>query len=647
MIGGIGTYVAYAAKAMAAAGHEVHLLTWTYDDLSSEALDYAPFTKSNVRVLKIEGQRVWDWFPSGPYNHGLAYFLLQEIWECVENWQIDVVEATDYLSPALAFFQDLQSRGTKRNILCVTFNHGLTEDFYDADQIIPKREAQDDLVGERQQCRLGDLVIAPSATAVRRLKNYGIIDNVSLVREPYEFSATAAVQSVRPQLTYLGRISISKGIDKIIFFANQIEPIFRLENMLLIGKKVNSPFKTFDIEEYVRTRLNNRLRSLVVFTGSLGRAAAMGLLTAGAISPTLGSAETFSYSCIETIDRGLVPIVRHGTPMAEFFPPELQGYVFDEKFSDTRELLRAFEKLVTDAAEVVSQIQIYNRARLEPRTIAQEMGELYDTGLRSKKDYRAVCVRKAATVDDVTVLIPAYKPEHIFAETIDSIAKQTTGTPKVLICDDGTPPVAKGWFDYARLVLPTCSIIEQPNSGLLGARNTLIRECNTRLAIFLDADDILNPRYLERTLEAYNESILRPDAVLTNRLNFFENDEIVIRTLIADHFHLLRNDLRMTALIETEVLREIGFDSTRRNGEADDWVFWVRFTSLGYRSVVVPARLFHFRFRHGSMSWPWSMGQTSGTHTMLREAVMEMIRRRPREAAAAVGALHSSMTSLS
>lgn len=641
--GGIGTYLLYTARAMAQAGHNVYLLTWTYEDVP-QTISYSPFTPETVRILRVIGRNVWLQYPNGPYDHAFSNFLSTELSQCVEEWNIDVVEAADYLSPALAFFQDFQSRSSKRNVLCVTYNHGFIEDFYEADQIMPKRDAQDDLVGERQQCRVSDLIVAPSTAAVRRLANYGIVDNVHMVREPYEFVTEAALSQVKHSLTYIGRISIAKGIDTLILFANQIHPVFPVGQILLIGKEVNPPFRTNDIRQYVWGRLHKTLASTVVFMGSLKRETALGMLVPGAISPSLGYAETFSYACIETIDCGLVPVVRHGTPMAEFFPADLSEYIFEEDLSNCRAIQTRFAKLVANAPTVVADLQAYNKEKLAPSVIAGQMSDLYDAGLRAKRGYRALTLRKPATIADVTVLIPAYRPENIFAETVDSIAAQTAGVPSVLICDDGTPDDERSWFDYAASMLPECRIVEQPNNGLLGARNTLIRECGTRLSLFVDADDILSPRFLERTLEAYNSSVFRPDAIVTHRRNFGENSDFVIRNMLGDHIHLLRNDMRMTALIETDVLRDIGFDLTRRNGEGDDWAFWLEFMAAGYRSVLVPQTLFHYRFREGSMSWPWSMGQASGTHTMVRKAMTTLCNRRPRETSQVVRALHSVTT---
>ncbi|MFM7274802.1 MAG: glycosyltransferase family 2 protein, partial [Gammaproteobacteria bacterium] len=238
-------------------------------------------------------------------------------------------------------------------------------------------------------------------------------------------------------------------------------------------------------------------------------------------------------------------------------------------------------------------------------------------------------VPRRSTREDVTVLIPAYRPGEMFQETVDSLAAQSIGCPRVLICDDGTPESECGWFDYARLRLPGCRIVRQPNGGLLAARLTLIDALDTEYGVFIDADDWLAPTYLERVLEACDSAIDPPDAVLTQRWNFDEGTELVMPNLLEDYLHLLQNDFRMTALLRADVLRALRFDPLRRNGEADDWDFWLRFTAAGYRAEMVPEPLFRYRFRTGTMSWPWSSGQTVGTNAMLTRSIAELLAKRP------------------
>jgi len=145
----------------------------------------------------------------------------------------------------------------------------------------------------------------------------------------------------------------------------------------------------------------------------------------------------------------------------------------------------------------------------------------------------------------------------------------------------------------------------------------------------VDTDDLFAPELLDHMLEAWNESPRQPDAVIPQRRNFGETNELVLRHLLGDYMHVLENDYRMTALIRTDILSEIGFDATRRNGEGDDWTFWLDFEGRGYRGVLLPEAGFLYRFRTGSMSWPWSEGQNVGTQTMLREVLHETLQRDP------------------
>lgn len=630
--GGIATYLEYMAPAMQAAGHEIFLFTWTSEPEPTPSLEHSPFPPQNTWMVRIPRQALSARFPDAPPNHALAQYLLPTLLRCIEAWNIDVIEATDYQSPAIALFQHLQSSHQIHTRLCVTYNHGFIEDFIEADQIAVDTTKLIDLSGERQQCRASDLIVAPSQAAQRRLISYGVpAELAQVVREPYLFTADTPLQEVRPVLAYLGRISLSKGIDTTIYFANAIEPIFPLDEIRLIGREIPTPFRVADVREYVRYRLSPGLREKLLFQGYMPRSQARTMLSPGEIAPHFGYAETFSYAFIESIDQGLLPVTRANTPMAEFFPRELHEHILPEKLGTPAEIQHGFLRLHEAAAGVTEELKSHNRTELDPTRIANQMGDLYAQAYKRKRGRISVAGTQGRTagIEDVTILMPVYRPDPGFAEAIDSIATQTTGTPRVLICDDGTPEGEGDWFDYAAMRLSRCQIIRQANGGLLATRNTLIQHLDTPLALFLDADDLLMPTCLERMLEAYNESPRAPHAVLVQRWNFGEGSERVLANMLEDHLHLVRNDFRMTALIESESLRSIGFDPLRRNGEADDWVFWLRFFAHGYRGVMVPEPLFRYRFRKGSMSWPWSVGQAVGTNAMLKQAVAELIARRP------------------
>lgn len=627
--GGIATYIGYMAKAMKAAGHEVFLFTWTDEARPFVVEEYDPFLPENVHVERVAPNEIWRVLPVDSYNLYMSTWLSPRIRERVAAWDIDVIEGTDFLSPCLHLFQTMQIDPSGRDRLMVSYNHGFIEDFFEADQLRVDAQARINNLCERQQCRASDLVIAPSQVARDRLRGYGITDQVRLVREPYEFSNDEPFSGVRHSINYLGRIAISKGIDKLIYAANALHDVFPLKQVKLVGRVINTPFRNRDMKSYVLARLRPELRAATTFTGFLPRATAINMIEAGTIAPNLGSAETFSYACVESIDANLLPLVRHGTPMAEFFPAHLQDFILDAQMRSVRQLQDKMSRTIENAPAIMRDLRTHCAETLAPARIAEEMGRVYQEALDRKKGWRAVPVTRPMTLSDVTVLIPAYNPSREFMETVDSLMAQTAGIPRVLICNDGSLPENSAWFDYARAQLPDCRILTQPNSGLLAARNTLIEECESELAIFLDTDDLLAPDALQTLIDAWNGCAEAPDALIPQRRNFYQSGEMVLRHYLGDHLHILENDYRMSALIRTSVLRRIGFDATRRNGEADDWAFWLTFSGLGYKGLLVPYQLFLYRFHNGSMSWPWSDGQHVGSQTMVREALQEICKLNP------------------
>ncbi|WP_101068329.1 glycosyltransferase [Roseovarius salinarum] len=646
--GGIATYLEYMVPALKSQGHEVFLFTFREESEFSFPREMGSFDQDKVHIEVFRESDVHEQFPSRPHFQSLSFYLANRLKSVIDGWDIDVVEATDYQAPCLALFQALQVKKGAERRLFSTFHHGLSEVIFEADQIGYQDWARANNLAERQQMRVSDLVVVPSNASKDRLRSLDIQTQTRLVREPYAFrnEVGQANLTVTNDIQYIGRLSIQKGVDKLIYASNVLHSVVPLRRVELIGRVGFTPFREPDILKYCRARLRPELRDRLTYSDFKPREVVLDLLNRGAISPHLGTDETFSYACIEAIDAGQVPIVRHNTAMAEFFPEDLHDYILDSEMRSVRGLQEKFEKIIADGPQVVAQVQEYCRRTLDPNTVANTLGNTYSKALDRKRGWRAHAVpRQRAQIKDVTVLIPAYKPNHEFMETIDSIATQSAGIPNVLICDDGTPEVSQPWFEYAQALLPDCQIIKQPNAGLLASRNTLIEACTTSLSIFVDTDDLFAPTLLEHMLEAWNEAVTQPDAIIPQRRNFGEQNELILRNTINDYIHILENDFRMTALIRTDILREIGFDATRRNGEGDDWIFWLDFEGRGYRAVLLPEAGFLYRFRRGSMSWPWSEGQNVGTQTMLREVLHETLQREPDKSLAVTRAIFARAVS--
>jgi glycosyltransferase involved in cell wall biosynthesis len=99
----------------------------------------------------------------------------------------------------------------------------------------------------------------------------------------------------------------------------------------------------------------------------------------------------------------------------------------------------------------------------------------------------------------VSVVIPCYNLGAYVNEAVQSVLDQTYGDFEIILIDDGsTDPVTRNLFtSYVR---PKTRILRTDNQGLARTRNLGIREAAGRYVSCLDADDLFEPAFLERTV---------------------------------------------------------------------------------------------------------------------------------------------------
>ncbi|HVR40541.1 MAG TPA: glycosyltransferase [Thermoanaerobaculia bacterium] len=101
----------------------------------------------------------------------------------------------------------------------------------------------------------------------------------------------------------------------------------------------------------------------------------------------------------------------------------------------------------------------------------------------------------------VSVLVPAYNYAAFLRDALDSVLAQTFDDWECVIVDDGsTDDTATVAREYAQRD-SRFRVVHQENRGLAAARNTAIANSRGELVQFLDADDRLAPRKLERHVE--------------------------------------------------------------------------------------------------------------------------------------------------
>jgi glycosyltransferase involved in cell wall biosynthesis len=203
-------------------------------------------------------------------------------------------------------------------------------------------------------------------------------------------------------------------------------------------------------------------------------------------------------------------------------------------------------------------------------------------------------------------------------QAVQSVLDQSFQDFEIIIIDDGsTDPVTRHLFTSYRR--PKTRILRTLNQGLAKARNLGIEEARGCYISCLDADDLLEPDFLQRTVEVLetNPSLAFASCWLKafGDLNFEWNSTCDFPWL------LVGNTVCTAALTRRAALVEVGgFDAGMPLAGYEDWDLAISLVERGLHGTVIPEYLFRYRIRKGSMS---SLCTEPGNHALLMRYLVE------------------------
>jgi glycosyltransferase involved in cell wall biosynthesis len=621
--GGIGTYIRHAMAAHKRAGHEVFVASFTQSD-SIEQPICVHQTDTECRI-SFNPKLVEERTPKNPLQLSLSHLATPYLIEYINSVKPTLIESTDYLAPLYDFLLRRRTGGLGEaaRIPVAIYNHGMQREVCRANAYFPG--VRWDYAAERLVLKWCDLILSPSRAArASMIRQIGEVEHVAHLPEPFEFSKDQACDASRQRFVHVGRLSFSKGIDREIRFINAISTNTSISEIVLIGRDEWLPFRLNSAKALFNTRITPNLVSKLNFVGQLPYDQVSARAAGGGFSMNFSLQETYNYAFLEMLDVGLIPVVLQDTPMTEFLPASRQALMMPYDFNG-QDAVKAFEyaRGLCSTEEIVEHC----KAQVSYDIFSARYAAIADR-LMSNPAPRSRIGKKKSPLrpEDVSILIATYNDHETLLETIASVKAQTVTPSEIVIWNDGAShPAAKELLRTLTEEEPLVRVFNSKvNEGLGATRNKLLDTCKTPLFIFLDADDKLSPSYIERTLLAYNEGHDEPDAVMTYRKNFVLNEHPYIFFNYDDYTFYLQNSLYITALMRTNVAKDIGFREHARNGEADDWAFWLQFKNAGYKIICVPEFLFEYRFRHGSMSWPFSHGQGALTVELVANAISQI-----------------------
>ena len=106
----------------------------------------------------------------------------------------------------------------------------------------------------------------------------------------------------------------------------------------------------------------------------------------------------------------------------------------------------------------------------------------------------------------VSIIMPAYKQAEYVAEALDSVTKQSYSNWEVIVVDDGSPDnVAEIVEKFARAD-KRIKFLHTGNKGVSAARNRAVAESSGCYILPLDADDTIEPSYIEKCVKRFLDS---------------------------------------------------------------------------------------------------------------------------------------------
>lgn len=190
----------------------------------------------------------------------------------------------------------------------------------------------------------------------------------------------------------------------------------------------------------------------------------------------------------------------------------------------------------------------------------------------------------------VSIIIPCYRQAQYLPEAIESALAQVYPAHEIIVVNDGsddnTTEVAEKY---------PVKLIVQPNKGLAAARNSGIRFATGDYILPLDADDKIDPHYLEKTVGL-------GDFVGVGTQEFGESTRtfVPIENPTLEDF-IAYNRVTCCSLYKRAIWEQLGgYDEEMKLGY-EDYDFNLRTAAAGVKIITIPDILFHYRVKKESM----------------------------------------------
>jgi glycosyltransferase involved in cell wall biosynthesis len=205
----------------------------------------------------------------------------------------------------------------------------------------------------------------------------------------------------------------------------------------------------------------------------------------------------------------------------------------------------------------------------------------------------------------ILVITPFYNAGPEFQATAASVLAQTYSNWEWLIVDDGsTRPESQARLAAVEGSDPRVRVVRADhNCGLSAARNTGVEYCQAPYFLQLDADDLIEPTFIEKCLWALAS---HPEWAFCNSwsIGFGSKAYLWDRGFERGRDFLAENQVTPTAVIRRQADRAIGGHDERIRDGLEDWDYWLKMAAHGLWGGTLPEYLTRYRHHATPTFWP-------------------------------------------
>ncbi|AGC47026.1 family 2 glycosyl transferase [Myxococcus stipitatus DSM 14675] len=603
--GGIGTYVALMSRAFADAGHEVHVLTAPHP-----GLERAPVLLPGVRVHTVAELEPGyaGAFPFPPLRHAMAaYTALQSLHA---QHPFDLIEFPEYEGEGYFALRARRTLGQFATAVLAVRLHTPTHEVQHFNRVttLDMDAAQQEFM-EDCSIRDADLLLSPTQSLLDLVRaRLGLGDEGVVVPHPFPTSSfappTARPRAEPPRVLYFGRLEYRKGVQHLIeamqlLFARGLQA----EVQLVGGDTRTGPFGR-SMREWLERRIAPEWKHRFHFEAPRPRDELAAIISEATVCCFPSLWENFPNVCLEAMSAGCLVVGGDAGGMAEVIQDGRSGLLF--RAGDSKHLAEVLERALTTPS-LQQAVRDAAPARIadycQPASIVRQVEAAVAAHPPRLPTLRPPPKAHGST-PRVTFLVPYFNMGRYLPETLRSIRAQTFTDYEILVVDDGsTDPHSRALLET--LDAPDLRIISKQNGGLSSARNAGLKEARGHYVLPLDADDLLQPTFLEKAIALMEGS--RDFAFVTSLVSYFIDDPARVVGGWApwgverDALWVFNVASTCTALMERRHVEEVGgYDEWLTAYE--DWDVFCSLAERGLSGTVIPEPLFQYRLRPDSMT---------------------------------------------